>query len=245
MLFIVAAISLGFLGSFHCVGMCGPIALALPVGKAKGYQKIIKILSYNLGRILTYSLFGFIFGTIGKTVAIFGYQQWLSVSLGLLILVIVLLPNNLGSRIANQKIFQFFNSIKNQLALLFQKEEKSSLFFIGLLNGLLPCGLVYMAVAGAIATSGSLQGALFMACFGLGTAPAMIALPLVGNYISISFRNKIRKSIPIMMGFMAVLLILRGLNLGIPYVSPKLNHSKTPLPTCHTIEGKKVCSHNN
>lgn len=244
MLLFITAISLGFLGSFHCVGMCGPIALALPIGNSSSFGRIISVLIYNTGRILTYSLFGIIFGSIGQTFSLFGYQQLLSITLGLLILLGLILPSKLVSKITgNQLIYSFFNRLKSKLSSLFLKEGKKSLFLIGLLNGLLPCGLVYMAVAGAIASGNILNGALFMAVFGLGTAPVMMALPLAGNYLSVSFRAKIRKTVPIMIGFMAVLLILRGLNLGIPFVSPKMEKEKGPLPTCHTIAGKKLCTH--
>lgn len=244
MLLFITAISLGFLGSFHCVGMCGPIALALPIGNSSNFGRIISVLIYNSGRIITYSLFGIIFGSIGQTFSLFGYQQLLSITLGLLILLGLILPSKLVSKISgSQLIFSFFTRLKSKLSSLFLKEGKKSLFLIGLLNGLLPCGLVYMAVAGAIASGNILNGALFMAVFGLGTAPVMIALPLAGNYLSVSFRTKIRKTVPIMVGFMAVLLILRGLNLGIPYVSPKMEKEKSALPTCHTIAGKKLCSH--
>lgn len=246
MILFLSAITLGLLGSFHCVGMCGPIALALPIGQTNTFDRILSVLIYNSGRILTYSIFGLIFGSIGQTFSIFGYQQLLSISLGVLILLGLILPENIVSKFSQSAaIYSFFNKLKSKLSSLFLKKGKKSLFVIGVLNGLLPCGLVYMAIAGAIASGDLFNGALFMAVFGLGTAPIMIALPLAGNYFSLSFRNSIRKTVPLMIGFMAVLLILRGLNLGIPYVSPKAEKVNGPLPTCHTIAGKKLCSHKN
>ncbi len=240
MAFLLAAISLGFLGSFHCIGMCGPIALALPIGKLSQANKILHIALYNLGRVLTYAAFGLIFGSLGQSVAFFGYQQFLSIFLGALILAGLIFPVTLSDLGGSSKIYKAFATLKNKLSGLFSKEGKKSLFLIGLLNGLLPCGMVYMAVAGAIATADVFKGALFMAVFGLGTAPVMFLLPLAGNHISLSFRNKIRKAVPLMVGLMAVILILRGLNLGIPYVSPKLNKTNE-IPTCHTVAGKKTC----
>lgn len=241
MALLLAAISLGFLGSFHCIGMCGPIALSLPIGKLSPFQKFIHILLYNFGRIVTYAVFGVIFGLLGKSFALFGYQQLLSITLGIVILVGLILPATLVSRLSGQtKIYVAMNGLKNKLGQLFSKEGKSSLFLIGLLNGLLPCGMVYMAIAGAVASSDVFRGALFMAVFGLGTVPVMFSLPFFGNQISVSFRNKIRKAVPLMVGLMAVILILRGLNLGIPYVSPKFTKS-TEIPTCHTVAGKKLC----
>ena len=241
MTFLLAAISLGFLGSFHCLGMCGPIALALPIGKLSNPKKIAGVFLYNFGRVLTYATFGLIFGALGKTFALFGYQQLLSISLGVIILLGLFLPSSIFSKIKiNSKIYNLLNKLKTALSQLFSREGKKSLFFIGLLNGLLPCGMVYMAIAGAVASSDLFKGALFMAFFGLGTVPMMFLIPFAGNQISISFRNKIRKAVPLMVGLMAVVLILRGLNLGIPYVSPEFNKTKE-IPICHTHAGKKLC----
>jgi len=223
MLLFITAISLGFLGSFHCVGMCGPIALALPIGNSKGLKRLLLILSYNAGRIFTYSIFGLLMGLIGQGFVVGGYQQLLSIIIGSLLLISVIVrPNSSPNNKLSTHTFRLFNSIKNKLSQLFLKSGHRSLFTIGLLNGLLPCGLVYMGIAGAIATGNSLSGALFMAVFGLGTLPVMLSLPLFGNLISLSFRNQIRKAVPLIVGCMAVLLILRGLNLGIPYISPKI-----------------------
>ena len=227
------AITLGFLGSFHCVGMCGPIALALPLNQNSVLSKITGVLLYNFGRMFTYALFGGLFGLVGQSFVIAGYQQALSITLGIAILVIVLLPSQLVSRFRiTTSIFSFIGKIKQQLGSLFKKKSYSSLFFIGTLNGLLPCGLVYLGIAGAIATGNSLQGSFFMATFGFGTFPAMIILSLLGNSISINFRSKIRKVMPLFVISMALLLILRGMNLGIPYVSPEMSATKVECHKC-------------
>ncbi|WP_317897634.1 sulfite exporter TauE/SafE family protein [Aurantibacillus circumpalustris] len=242
MILFWAAISLGFLGSFHCVGMCGPIALALPIGQLNSVQRFFSVLLYNFGRMFTYAIFGLIFGALGKSFALFGYQQALSITLGILILLGLFLPKKIISKWSiTSSIYTFFNKLKTKLSSLFSKEGKKTLFLIGILNGLLPCGLVYMAVAGAIATSDILKGSIFMAVFGLGTFPVMIALPYFGNRINLTFRNKIRKVVPVFLGVMAVLLIVRGLNLGIPYLSPQHNFTKSEIPTCHTVAGNKIC----
>lgn len=227
MSFLLVAISLGFLGSFHCIGMCGPIAIALPVHQKKLSNKIVSILAYNFGRILTYSLFGAVFGIIGQSFALFGFQQKLSIFLGVIILLSLILPQQLFNKSKNlSKVYLLFNSLKNKIASLFQKKGIKSLFSIGLLNGLLPCGLVYMGIAGAIATGTVLNGMLFMAFFGLGTLPFMFSVSFTSHIISLKFRNVIRKSIPITIAVMAVLLILRGSNLGIKYISPKIAEEK-------------------
>ncbi|MCK6648552.1 MAG: sulfite exporter TauE/SafE family protein [Bacteroidia bacterium] len=233
MTFIWAAITLGFLGSFHCVGMCGPIALALPLNHNSLWSKIIGALLYNFGRMFTYALLGSLFGLLGQSVVIAGYQQALSITLGVIILIMVLLPSSTYGRFKiTAFIYSYIGKLKQKLGSLFQKRSYSSLFFIGTLNGLLPCGLVYLGIAGAIATGNSLEGALFMAMFGLGTLPAMFILGMLGNSISINIRNRINKAIPVFVVAMALLLILRGMNLGIPYISPEMSVSKPECSKC-------------
>ena len=225
-MYFLIAISLGFLGSFHCIGMCGPIALAIPVKNKSFWSLVFASSIYNMGRVVTYSILGFFFGLIGKGFAIAGWQNILSVSLGCLLLGFVFYPQLKFKRLNAALDFLFLDKIKNILRKLFAQPAYFTLFSIGLLNGLLPCGLVYLGIAGSMSTSDPFQGSMFMAAFGLGTLPAMLAVSFARNFIGIRFREKIRQSIPVMVGLMAVLLILRGMNLGIPYVSPSLeNHS--------------------
>lgn len=232
MSFFIAAITLGFLGSFHCVGMCGPIALSLPIKKhTSNLKKTSLIILYNSGRIVTYSFFGIVFGLFGQSFRFFGLQQILSVTIGVLILIAFLLPQSIYQKFKiTSVVYSFFNQLKSSFSKLFLNEHPKSLFSIGLLNGFLPCGLVYMAAAGAVLSGEIIKGALFMAFFGLGTLPAMILVSSFKNAISISFRNSMRKTLPIITIVMACFLIIRGLNLGIPYLSPKASE----IETCHT-----------
>ena len=231
-LFFVAFV-IGMVGSFHCVGMCGPLALSLPLSNNGFAAKFFGAFIYNAGRIVTYSLFGLIFGLIGQTAALFNFQQWLSISVGVLILLFIIMPKKYKMQsIASNRTTAFFAGIRLKLGHLFTKKNNASLFVIGLLNGLLPCGLVYMAVAGAIAAGSIGNSILFMAAFGLGTLPIMWSIAFFGNYIGVSFRQKIRRAYPYMMTLMACLLILRGMGLGIPYVSPKMNSAKTEVQSC-------------
>ena len=200
------ALTLGFLGSFHCVGMCGPIALALPLNRSSLFSRVTGTLLYNLGRAFMYGLFGALFGLVGQSFVIAGYQQALSISLGVGILILVLLPSSISNRFKiTSFIYSYIGKVKQKLSLLFKKSTYSSLFFIGTLNGLLPCGLVYLGIAGAIATGNSLQGSVFMFVFGLGTLPAMFALAFLSNSISINFRNKISKAVPVFVVFVELL----------------------------------------
>ncbi len=225
--FLIAAIVIGFLGGFHCVGMCGPIAMALPVHNKNNINKIISILIYNTGRITTYAAFGLVFGAIGKSFVIFGLQQALSIVLGSLILVFVVFSyfKRIESGVFS-KFYFLINKVKQKLSYLFHKRNGSAFFSIGLLNGLLPCGLVYIALAGATATGDIFKGVLFMVFFGLGTLPFMFAVTYYSHLISVKVRNHMRKVVPVVVGLMAVLMILRGMNLGINYISPKLSGEK-------------------
>lgn len=224
--FVISAIVLGFLGSFHCVGMCGPIALSLPVQHLKGTQKIGGILLYNCGRILTYSLAGLFFGLAGLSFRFFGWQQWLSIVIGSLLVISFLIQ---VFSLRKGKTFFSFSKwnlwVSRQLAPLFRSRKKSTLFLIGLLNGLLPCGLVYMALAGAMVTDNILYSSLFMAGFGAGTLPAMIMASYAAGWITLPVRNKIRKVMPYVVAVMGILLILRGMNIHIPIITPHLQQA--------------------
>lgn len=217
---LIAALSLGFLGSFHCVGMCGPIALVIPVKRTSAYSVFTGALVYNGGRIFTYGIMGFLFGLLGQGFVFAGWQNILSVSLGLLILLLIAMPRLTILKLHIAPLMSLLEKLKSAIRKLFGVHTLGSLFLIGLLNGLLPCGLVYLGIAGSIATGDAYKGALFMVVFGLGTVPAMLVITLIRDFIGIRFREKIRKAVPLFAVAMALLLILRGLNLGIPYLSP-------------------------
>lgn len=235
-IFVVAFI-IGIVGSFHCVGMCGPLALSLPLSNNSFAAKISGALIYNMGRVVTYAVFGLLFGLIGQTAAIFGFQQWLSVATGILILLLIIVPQKYKIQSsASSAITQGLGKLRSSIGRLFSVKNNSALFVIGLLNGLLPCGLVYMALAGAITSGDMGNSILFMASFGLGTLPVMWMVSFFGNYMRVSLRQKIRRAYPYMMTVMACLLILRGMGLGIPYVSPKVNMEKSKMIECSIKE---------
>lgn len=222
-----SAFLIGLFGSFHCIGMCGPIALALPVQKDNKLNLIVGRVLYNIGRAITYATIGLFFGLVGQSLSLAGFQQSVSIIAGVLILLMVLLPSKVSQKIYLLKpAYGFTNFLKRKFGVLLKQKSVASTFFIGLLNGFLPCGLVYIAVAGAIATGGYLDGAIYMFVFGIGTLPIMLAVSLAGNFISLNVRKRINKMIPAFMIVLAFLFILRGMNLGIPYVSPQLQQSE-------------------
>jgi len=230
---ITAAMAMGLLGSFHCVGMCGPLALSLPINTDNMAIKFFGALLYNMGRIVTYAALGLLFGILGRSFALFGFQQWLSIIMGLLILLYLMAGKRFSKNaVSIPGLGVYFNKLRRTIGTLYLKKNLGALFLIGLLNGLLPCGMVYMAMAGALACGQVSDSVLFMAAFGLGTLPAMWAVTFFGNYLAMGVRVKIRKAYPFVMGLVACLLIVRGMGLGIPYVSPKLEVDKREMVEC-------------
>lgn len=216
-----SAFLIGLLGSYHCIGMCGPLALALPVYNIRN-QLVISRFLYNAGRTLTYGLSGAAVGSIGYGAGMAGMQQMLSIIIGVAILLILVFPR-ISQRIAFLATVNRFNLfLKQAFAARIRKRSFSSVFLIGVINGFLPCGLVYLALAGAMATGSVLGGALYMIFFGLGVFPLMFVFSLSGGIIGVKNRNRINRVAPFFIAAVAILFILRGLNLGIPYVSPRV-----------------------
>jgi uncharacterized protein len=214
----------GLVGSFHCVGMCGPIALALPVGGQSVWQATINRLLYNLGRILTYSTLGAIFGYFGRSIFIAGYQQQLAILVGILLLF-SMFPVRL---FVGLPIYKITNKIIHFIKKLFAVKSAIGFLMLGIANGLLPCGMVYMALAGATISNSPIDGAIFMVFFGVGTAPMMFSVSFLPKFLTLNMRQKINKYIPVYTFLFAILFVARGLGLGIPYFSPKMfNETKS------------------
>jgi uncharacterized protein len=231
-----SAIALGLVGSVHCAGMCGPLALALPFppqgynsGASPRTQFLLGRLAYNLGRIATYCTLGLVFGLVGKTLVLAGVQRWLSIALGALLLAGLLA----SSRIALYRpVMTLVEALKTRMGSLLRRRSVPALGLLGLLNGLLPCGLVYVACAGATDTGGVLSGARYMALFGLGTVPMMLGISLSGRVVPFSWRLKLSKAIPVSVFLLSTLLILRGMSLGIPYVRPDISGTSSAGASC-------------
>lgn len=222
MTILLSALVLGLMGSFHCAGMCGPIAIALPLHGNTILQKIFGGSLYNLGRTITYGIMGALFGMLGQGIHLLGFQQKVSVVMGALMIISVLFPALFRNQYnLDKSLFSFVGKLKKSIGKLFAVRSFQSLFFIGLLNGLLPCGLVYIAIAGAIGTGSTVEGSLYMILFGLGTIPMMLGISLAGNVLGLAVRQKINKIIPVLVVVLGLLFVLRGLDLGIPYLSPK------------------------
>ncbi|WP_142783612.1 sulfite exporter TauE/SafE family protein [Changchengzhania lutea] len=218
---LLSAFILGLLGSFHCVGMCGPIAFMLPVDRTNTLKKISQITVYHIGRLLAYSIIGLIFGLIGKSLYLFGFQQQLSIAIGVLMILVILIPKKIFNKYNFSKpIFKAISKIKSALGSALKKKTADTFLTIGFLNGFLPCGLVYVALFAAIAGGNAMNGSLYMAVFGLGTVPLMTTAIYFSHFLKGTARQKIQKAIPVFVVFIGALFILRGLGLGIPYISP-------------------------
>jgi sulfite exporter TauE/SafE len=213
----------GAVGSLHCIGMCGPIALSLPMGERNTGGRLYGALLYNLGRIVTYSWLGLVLGLAGGFLITPKVQSTVSIVFGASILLYLLLPLPWKKNFSKTPPAQrFFLALRKGLGKLLSTSTNQSLFGIGLLNGLLPCGMIYLALASSFLAGSAVKGGLFMAAFGAGTFPAMFAVAFFGSLVNQKLRLNFRKAVPFFLAGMAVLLVLRGLNLGIPYLSPSL-----------------------
>ncbi len=232
---LYSAFIFGLISSLHCIGMCGPIALMIPVDRTNPTKKATQISTYHLGRLTAYACIGFIFGLVGKGFFLAGIQQRLSIFIGVAMIITILTPERvLANYNFSKPVYRLISKIKSSLGKQFKNKSYKSLFTIGLLNGFLPCGMVYVALFGAIAMQNVPFGILYMLLFGIGTIPMMSSVTYLNSIITVSFRNKIQKVIPYVGVIIGVLFILRGLGLGIPYVSPaNMSLFVQETPNCH------------
>jgi sulfite exporter TauE/SafE len=232
---ITTALILGLLGSAHCIGMCGPLALAVPSPGNSFGARLGGTLALNSGRMITYGLIGAGFGLFGRGLQLAGLQQVVSIALGVIILAGLLAPQLLRALRVERSTGTVVMRLQGVMARHLKRTSPEGLFFTGMLNGLLPCGLLYLAAAGAMAQIGWAQGTLFMVFFGLGTWPALVGLRLSGSYAGPGFRTVLRKATPYAYAIMGILFILRGLDLGIPFLSPDLPDANSAAEACHVV----------
>ena len=232
---LYTAFLFGLISSFHCIGMCGPIAMMLPVDSHNPAKKVMQILTYHLGRLSAYASIGLVFGLLGRGLYLAGFQQKMSIFIGVAMILVVVIPERVFAKYNFSKpVFRFISKIKSRLGSQFKNKSYTSLFTIGFLNGFLPCGMVYVALFGAIAMQNELFGVLYMILFGLGTIPMMSSVVYLNALLSVPVRNKIQKIIPIFAVIIGILFIFRGLGLGIPYISPSdMSLFVQSSPNCH------------
>ncbi|WP_298121445.1 sulfite exporter TauE/SafE family protein [Flavobacterium sp.] len=218
---LYTALLFGLISSFHCIGMCGPIAMMLPVNHKNQSIKALQILTYHLGRLSAYATLGLLFGFLGKGFYLAGLQQTMSIVVGVMMIIIAIVPEKIFAKYNFSKpIYKLISKVKSTLGSQFKRKSPDALFTIGLLNGFLPCGMVYAALFGAIAMQNELMGVSYMLLYGIGTIPLMSAVVYASNFLSFPIRGKIQKAIPVVTVVIGTLFILRGMGLDIDYVSP-------------------------
>jgi sulfite exporter TauE/SafE len=224
---LLKGLILGLASSFHCVGMCGPIAMAIPVNRKSTLTILSGVLQYNLGRILTYAWLGFIIGSIGITIDTFGFLQWLSIFAGIFMILYAWrkwITVRLSASLPSVGLNRF---VSKNMGKLIGSQIPFKLSLLGMLNGLLPCGMVYVGLMNALIAGSPVNSAMAMFAFGIGTLATMILVGFAANKISLKMRQKMNKLVPYMLTIVGVLIILRGMNLDIPYISPKISEAST------------------
>ncbi len=221
----LSALLLGLMGEIHCVGMCGPIALILPVDRKSKLKTAIQLTLYHLARILAYGTMGLVLGFFGRGLQLAGLQQKISLIFGLIMIVTALFPAVNKTFSARTPVFwaRAVGRLKAAMQRYLQRRSYTSFFVLGYLNGYLPCGLVYLAMVGALATGSAWQGAVYMMIFGLGTTPALVLITWLQRMFSTGLRNRLNRLIPYAVALVGLLFVLRGLNLNIMFLSPGKN----------------------
>lgn len=220
MAMLLSALVLGIAGSVHCVGMCGPIALAVPGASGPPWARWRSTLLFNGGRITSYALLGSAVGALGLGLQLAGLQQVVAITCGGLLLSSVVLPGLFARWSPSGRLALGIGRLRGVLARNLKRTGPEAIFFTGMLNGLLPCGLLYAALLGAGATGSPAQGMLFMAGFGAGTWPALMALRMGAGSMPPGMRTWLRRLSPTLLAVVGMWLVLRGLQLGIPFLSP-------------------------
>lgn len=211
------AISMGLVSSFHCVGMCGPVALALPVHKGTRARQIAGVLAYNAGRALTYAMFGLLVGTLSASLAWLGFLRYASIAVGIAVLGYAFLPSHVERRLHMPLFWQkAVGRLKRRMGTFLQRKDLPGMLLLGMLNGAIPCGMVYMALTSSVATGSALGGGAFMALFGLGTMPAMLALGIAKQRFTPALRTRIRKLTPLLVAIAGIWLVARGVITSYP-----------------------------
>lgn len=229
----LSALILGLVSSLHCIAMCGPVAMVLPLSRNNPARKALQILLYHFGRLTSYTALGLAFGLFGRGIYLAGMQQHLSIVAGVLIILIVIIPEKTFAKYNfSRPVYGMLSKAKSAMGKRLRNPSLPSLYAIGLLNGLLPCAMVYAALFGALATQEVFSGGLYMAFFGLGTVPLMGGVSYLSQWATMPVRNNLRKLIPAAMVCIGGLFIVRGLSLGGHYSPSGLDFFIQAMPAC-------------
>lgn len=228
------AFTMGLFGSAHCLGMCGPLALGINQYSDRNViHQIWHATRYNTGRMITYTVMGILFGIIGTALTVSGFQKIFSIVSGIFLITLFFLSLDI-----EKFLFRFgrykngYRRIQNHISNALQRTTVKYPLYMGILNGILPCGLVYLALAGSVATGNLLDGTMFMLLFGIGTFPAMFALMLGGQFMKMRVRKTYRKIFPVLHLLLGAYLIYRGFMVKIPLELEFWDALNNPL-MCH------------
>ena len=225
------AITMGLMSSFHCIGMCGPIALALPVQKGNSWQIFAGLSVYNIGRAISYAMLGAVIGSVSSSLVWIGYLRYLSVLAGILMLAYVFWPSKQDRYFHPPKFWQqAVNKVKKGMSEMLRSRKLHGWFMLGMLNGLLPCGMVYLALISSVTTGSISGGGTFMLLFGIGTLPMMMAVGFFKNWFTPVLRTRIRKLTPVMLVVAGIWLVGRGIFIQYPSIG---SGSSAQITICH------------
>lgn len=211
------AILLGLGGSLHCVGMCGPLMLSVPMDRRTRLAVLGSSLQYQLGRVAAYALIGSLFGLLGTGAVVAGVQRWLALAGGAVLIALAILQWRHGnSPIQLQMLERPLRWLRQKIGGLLRSDRWYATAGVGFLNGFIPCGLVYVAVLGAMTQAHWLEGALFMALFGLGTVPMLLGVMWLGGIAKPRFRHYFQFITPVLLLIGGALLLFRGLEITFP-----------------------------
>ena len=186
----LTALLMGLAGGLHCAGMCGPLALAVTARKPLLQTKLV----YTLGRVFTYGILGALAGFAGSFIPIATYQNWVAFALGgTLLLTGFGVISGIKIPVVTAWIIRFSAWLKHAFGSVMQKKGNQAVFLLGMLNGLLPCGLTYLAMSYCLTLNHFTEGFIFMIFFGVGTIPLMTGLlwitGIAMNRLKLSYRR--------------------------------------------------------
>lgn len=215
---IYIAFTLGLFGSLHCLGMCGPLAFSLLPGiQEKSSKNVVRAVSYNAGRVISYVTMGMLVGLFGGLFNLSGLQKPLGISLGIVLVIMFLFSFDIEKLLFRSSSYsKLYSKYSTYLSKVIGKLKRQPPLLLGMLNGLIPCGLVYLALAGALTSGGVLSGGQFMMWFGLGTFPAMFLLLVSFSLLDLKRRLNFRKVFAFLQLFVGVFLIYRAVHIEIP-----------------------------
>ncbi|TDQ82790.1 sulfite exporter TauE/SafE family protein [Sphingobacterium yanglingense] len=221
MTYYYLAFFMGLFGSIHCAVMCGPLLIAIQGNQKISWVQTFNKLLYQMGRILTYGGLGLLLGLIGNIASVQGWQQFFSLVTGIVLVLIglsyIFAKNSAALAQFQTRAIQPFARMMGRWLY-----RPGGSFIAGVLNGLLPCGMVYMALVSAMNADGVGASFQFMLLFGLGTLPLMLLFSVASMWTKKMVKVRFATIMPILYLLMGIWFILRGANLDIPYLSPLL-----------------------